>query len=52
MSLDVQIVDISQVGRDWDSRRTVRVRNTQRMAQVSGCHYPFAFWPRLREAGL
>ena len=22
------------------------------VAQVSGCHYPFAFWPRLQVAGL
>ena len=33
ISLDVQIVDVSQVGRAWDSRRTVS-------SGVSQCRYP------------
>ena len=51
VSPDVQIVDVSQVGREWDSRQTVWGR-TQDLNRVSGCHYPLAFRPRLRVAGL
>ena len=52
VSPDVQIVDISQVGRDWDSRRSVWGAGTQRIVQVSGCSDLLAFRPRLRKSGL
>ena len=37
ISLDVQIVDISQVGRAWDSRRTVSKRGSGKRMPLSVC---------------
>ena len=48
ISPDVQIVDISQVGRAWDSRRTVSKGGSDKRMPLS----VFAFRPRLRVAGL
>ena len=47
ISPDVQIVDISQVGRDWDSRRTVSKGGSGKWMQLS-----VAFRPWLRVVGL
>ena len=48
ISPDVQIVDISQVGRAWDSRRTVSKGGSGKRMPLS----VFVFRPWLRVAGL
>ena len=52
VSPDVQIVDVSQVVGIGIPDAQCGVRGTQGMAQVSRCHYPFAFRPQLQVAGL
>ena len=52
VSPDVQIVDISQVGRDWDSRQTVWGAGHPKDSTSKRMQDPLAFRPRLRKSGL